>query len=174
MRRRTWQRLRDRLEPVKGNQLSRWITLRSSIAVRRLPGSSSRPQCSVSVEHPSSALIPEKQCLMSGWTDTHELFGNLRETGQELIQFLRPRSAERKRDVRGRAYLLPFAQFATTRKVGTEESHHAIDDQQLVRAVIDESVSETHELPYIYQEPETGTYRCASSVNMSHCISLCR
>jgi hypothetical protein len=31
-----------------------------SIAVRRLPGSSSRPQCSVSVERPSLALIPER------------------------------------------------------------------------------------------------------------------
>lgn len=38
-----------------------------------------------------------------------------------------------------RTYLLPFTQLSTTSVVGTEQIHHTIDDQQLVRAIIHES-----------------------------------
>lgn len=89
-------------------------------------------------KHPSSAAVLGN--VSEARTNTYELFSDFCETRQELIQFLRPRSARSRRSSGGLAYLLSFAQLATTRKVGTEESHHAIDDQQLVRAIIDESV----------------------------------
>jgi hypothetical protein len=109
----------------------------------------------------ASFVSPDPRRTLSDvrWTNTHELFGNLRETGQELIQFLRPRSATRRGDVRGLAYLLSFAQLASTREVGTEESHHAIDDQQLVRSIIDESVSGSAEVAVDVSQLESRPYR---------------
>lgn len=89
---------------------------------------------------PSISILRKAGQEMDVGCDTHELLGDFGETGKELIQFLERLRLVTGRSVLGRqTHLLSFAQFATTREVCTEQSHHAIDNQQLVRAIINET-----------------------------------